>query len=93
MTACSSSIRRKKKLMQTLGIAVKGLGDLDALIPALQVLGRKHLRYGVKPKHYDTVGAALLWTLKKGLGKDFDAKHRAAWSKVYGVLAQTMLDV
>ena len=82
---------QKKKLMHTIGIAVKGLGDLGALVPVVQALGRRHAGYGVKPQHYDTVGSALLWTLKTGLGDGFDAAHESAWTKVYGVLAQTMI--
>lgn len=42
---------------------------------ALQELGRRHVGYGVLPRHYATVGDALLWTLKRGLGQDFG--HRA----------------
>jgi hemoglobin-like flavoprotein len=82
---------QKKKLMQTIGVAVKGLSDLGALVPAVQALGKRHAGYGVKPQHYDTVGAALLWTLKAGLGDGFDGEHESAWGKVYGVLAQTMI--
>jgi hemoglobin-like flavoprotein len=83
---------QKRKLMQTIGVAVKGLGNLDALVPALKALGQKHVDYGVKPADYDTVGTALLWTLEQGLGAGFDAEHRAAWTKVYGLLAKTMLE-
>jgi hemoglobin-like flavoprotein len=83
---------QKKKLMQTIGVAVKGLGDLPALVPAIRALGQKHVEYGVKPADYATVGTALIWTLEKGLGPSFDAEHRAAWTKVYGLLAKTMIE-
>jgi hemoglobin-like flavoprotein len=82
---------QKKKLMQTIGVAVKGLDNLGTLVPAVQALGRRHTGYGVKTEHYDTVGAALLWTLKQGLGDGFGAPNEAAWTKVYGVLASTMI--
>lgn len=82
---------QKRKLMSTIGLAVNGLTNLDALVPVVQALGQRHVGYGVKPKDYDTVGAALLWTLKKGLGDGFDSAHESAWAKVYGVLASTML--
>ena len=49
-----------KKLMTMLDTAVKLLNDMEKLIPAVQKLGIKHLEYGTKIKHYDTVGAALL---------------------------------
>jgi hemoglobin-like flavoprotein len=44
----------------------------------------------VRDEHYETVGAALLWTLEKGLGDAFTPDVRAAWTAVYGVLASTM---
>jgi hemoglobin-like flavoprotein len=74
-----------------LSAAVKGLDDLPSLVPAVQALGRRHVEYGVKPQHYDTVGAALLWTLRKGLGDGFDGVHEVAWTEVYTILSQTMI--
>lgn len=79
-----------KKLMQMIGAAVRGLNDLDKLVPVVQQLGVRHLGYGVEDQHYDTVGSALLWTLEKGLGADFTSEVREAWTTVYGVLAKTM---
>jgi hemoglobin-like flavoprotein len=81
---------QRKKLMQMLTAAVKGLDRLDQLVPVVQELGRRHARYGVVDAHYDTVGAALLWTLEKGLGAEFTPEAREAWATVYGLLATTM---
>lgn len=79
-----------KKLMQMITVAVRGLDDLGKLVPAVQDLGRRHVRYGVKDEHYATVGAALLWTLEKGLGGTFTPEVKDAWATVYTVLADTM---
>ena len=79
-----------KKLMQALALAVKSLDRPEALTPVLQDLGRRHARYGVTDAHYDTVGAALIWTLEQGLGGRFTADVREAWVAVYGVVATTM---
>ena len=79
-----------KKLMQMIGVAVKGLDSLDTLVPAVKDLGRRHAGYGVTDAHYDTVGGALLWTLEKGLGSAFTPDVKAAWTTVYTVLATTM---
>ncbi|MFM9917822.1 MAG: globin domain-containing protein, partial [Rhizobacter sp.] len=79
-----------KKLMSMIGAAVRGLNDLDRLVPVVQQLGVRHNGYGVRPEHYGTVGAALLWTLEQGLGPAFTPEVRAAWTAVYGVLAETM---
>ena len=83
---------QRKKLMQMITAAVKGLDRLEQLVPVVQDLGRRHVRYGVAESHYDTVGAALLWTLEMGLGEGFTAETRAAWATVYALLATTMKD-
>jgi len=87
-----SMIEQRKKLMQMLTAAVKGLDRLEQLVPVVQDLGRRHANYGVAEAHYDTVGAALLWTLEMGLGTAFTAETREAWTAVYGLLATTMKD-
>jgi hemoglobin-like flavoprotein len=79
-----------RKLMGMIGLAVTGLNDLSSLVPAVADLGRRHAGYGVKPQHYDTVGAALLWTLEHGLEDAFTPEVKAAWIEVYGLLAGTM---
>jgi hemoglobin-like flavoprotein len=81
---------QRKKLMQMLTAAVKGLDRLDQLVPVVQDLGRRHATYGVSDAHYDTVGDALLWTLEKGVGTRFIPHTREAWATVYGLLATTM---
>ena len=55
---------QRRKLMQVLTAAVKGLDRLEPLVPAVQELGRRHAGYGVAGRHDATVGAALLWTLE-----------------------------
>ncbi len=81
---------QKQKLMHMLTVVVRGLKRLDQLAPAVQQLGRKHGGYGVQASHYQTVGAALLWTLEQGLGPDFTPEVKAAWVAAYTILATTM---
>jgi hemoglobin-like flavoprotein len=81
---------QRRKLMNMIGAAVRGLDRLEQLVPVVQDLGRKHVGYGVEERHYDTVGAALLWTLEKGLGSAFTPEVKEAWAAVYGLLASTM---
>src|SRR5256885_2683311 len=81
---------QRKKLMQMLTAAVKGLDRLDQLVPVVEDLGRRHATYGVMDAHYDTVGSALLWTLEMGLGRAFTGEVKDAWATVYGLLATTM---
>ena len=88
----SDMAEQRKKLMQMITAAVKGLDRLDQLVPVVQNLGRRHAGYGVQDSHYDTVGAALLWTLEAGLGRQFTPEVKEAWATVYGLLATTMKD-
>jgi nitric oxide dioxygenase len=81
-----------QKLMATLNVAVNGLKRLDTIVPVVQELGRRHVGYGVKDEYYDTVGAALLWTLEQGLGPDFTPDCKAAWAACYGLVSTTMKD-
>jgi len=79
-----------KKLMQMIGVAVNSLARLETIVPAVRALGRRHAGYGVEARHYSVVGAALIWTLAQGLGKDFTQEVEDAWRTAYRVLADTM---
>lgn len=60
--------------------------DMDNLID----MSKRHVGYGVKPMHYDMVGKALLWTLKKGLGSEWNQDVNDAWTECYQSLASEM---
>jgi len=79
-----------EKLMRMVDTAVNALDRLDRVAPAIEKLGVRHHDYGVRPEHYDQVGAALLWPLRQGLGDEFTPEVEAAWGEVYAVLAETM---
>ena len=81
-----------RKLMGMIGTAVGGLSQLEAIVPAVQDLGRRHGKYGVKDQDYDTVATALIWTLGQGLGESFTPQVKDAWVAAYGILAKTMKD-
>lgn len=81
-----------KKLMTMLDVVVKGLDNLETIIPAARASGVRHAGYGVKDQDYDTVAEALLWTLAEGLGDSFDTELKEAWTAAYVVLSTTMKD-
>ena len=83
---------QRKILMQTLTVVVRSLDRLDTIVPAVQALGRRHAGYGVREQHYDTVGAALLWTLEQGLGDAFGDETADAWATAYTTLASVMIE-
>ncbi|KAG8459612.1 hypothetical protein KFE25_000968 [Diacronema lutheri] len=76
----------------TVDTAFGMLRDLPALVPVLQALGKAHAKYGVKPSHYNWIGAALLTTLSQGLGDAFTPEVEQAYATVWGVVAATMID-
>lgn len=78
------------KLMNMIGIAVRGLNNPDSIQKMLTESGRRHVAYGVQDEHYDHVGEALLWTLEKGLGDAFTPIVQDAWVAAYGFMAKTM---
>lgn len=81
-----------RKLMAMIATAVASLEQPDRLVPTIRALGARHVGYGAREEHYVIVGAALLWTLEKGLGHEFTTAVRAAWTKTYALLATTMID-
>ncbi len=82
---------QKRKLIQMLAVAVGGLSKLEEIVPAVEDLGRRHVGYGVVPAHYGSVGAALLWALKQGLGADFTPEVETAWAETFGLLSGAMI--
>jgi hemoglobin-like flavoprotein len=81
---------QRKKLMQMITVAVRGLSRLDELVPAVEALGMRHAGYGVTESHYATVADALLWTLGQGLGAAFTPQVKSAWTETYVTLASVM---
>jgi len=81
---------QRQKLVQALALVVASLDDLAELMPVLEDLGRRHLRYGVVDGDYQTVGEALLWTLEHGLGEAWSPAAADAWTEAYTLTAGVM---
>src|SRR5215470_16633110 len=80
-------VDQRRKLIQALTMVVQGLDHLEALVPTIAGLGRRHAQFGVTYAHYDSVGEALLWTLEQGLGSEWTPEVKVAWSGAYALLA------
>ncbi|WP_432527387.1 globin domain-containing protein [Shewanella sp. GXUN23E] len=82
---------QQRKLIVMLKAAVEALNDLDALVPVLNDLAVRHVKYGAKPEHFTPVGNALLFSLKCQLGdKDFTPEVKEAWIAVLRLVSSTM---
>ena len=82
---------QRRKLMATLAVVVGGLGNLESVLPAASALAKRHVSYGARAEHYPVVGAALLWTLEKGLGDGWTPEVAEAWTAAYGTLSGFMI--
>jgi hemoglobin-like flavoprotein len=81
---------QEAKLMQMFDDIVRSLDQPAELVPEVAALGRRHAHYGVKDGDYESVGAALLWTLEQVLGEAFTPDVREAWSEAYLLVATVM---
>ena len=82
---------QNKKLIDMLNIIIERLENLNELKGEIIAVAKRHVDYGVKTEHYNMVGAALLWTLQKALGKDWTEELKTAWINCYNVLSVTMI--
>ena len=83
---------QSKKLLTMLSYVIAKLDKLDEIIDEVAKLAQRHKGYGVKAEHYTAVGTALLWTLEQGLGTKWNEDLKAAWTEVYTVLSEAMIN-
>ena len=82
---------QSRKLLTMLAYVVARLDKPDSLVADLTQLAQRHVRYGVRDRHYDLVGEALLWTLEQGLGNAWTEETKNAWVACYTLLATIMI--
>ncbi len=83
---------QSKKLFMMLNYVITKLSRLEEVLEEVSALAKRHVGYGVQPVHYATVGAALLWTLEKGLGDKWTEELKAAWTACYTILSSAMIE-
>lgn len=82
-----------KFFLLMIGKVVDMLGpDMDTVEGILLDLGQRHVRYGVQPEFYVSLGQALMTTLEANLKPaDFDQTTKAAWVEVYAAMSHSMI--
>lgn len=80
-------------LATTVLAAAQNIERLEALLPAVQKIGQRHVEVGVKAEHYPIVGAHLLQAIKDVLGDGATEEVLEAWGKAYGVIADIFISV
>jgi NAD(P)H-flavin reductase len=74
---------QRDRLFRALGRIVQSLSTPDEMAAYLSQLGRDHRKYRVEPEMYETVGAALLATLRAFARDAFTREAEEAWTQVY----------
>jgi hemoglobin-like flavoprotein len=87
----SSMKQQYEKLIDMLSAIVARLDDLSEMTLDIKMMALRHESYGVKPQHYRLVGNALLWTIKRGLGNDWNNDLQEAWMAAYTKLSEAMI--
>lgn len=66
----------RAKLASTIRLAIESLRTPESLVPILEDLGRRHVDYGVLPRHLQVFGETLLEALATFDAESWDAPHR-----------------
>ncbi len=88
----NSMPEQSRKLLAMLGYIISKLNNLNDIVYEIVKLAQRHVNYGVREEHYTVVGGALLWTLEKGLGDNWNEELKEAWTSCYMTLSSAMID-
>ncbi|MBK9935937.1 MAG: hypothetical protein IPP61_17815 [Cytophagaceae bacterium] len=89
----SEIVEQSRKLIGMLSYIINRLDNLESIIDEISKLAQRHINYGVLPEHYKPVGESLLWTLKQGLGSNWNKDVEEAWTVCYVTLSNAMIEV
>lgn len=82
---------QKQALIKALAFIVENVDNPDKLVPYLQKMGGRHVKYGTEPEHYSWVGQSLLDTFGAVFGTSWTAEAEESWTAAIEFIAQTML--
>ena len=88
-----ASGEQPKALAMTVLAAAQNIDNLEALLPAVKKIGKRHVEVGILPEHYPIVGKNLLAAIKDVLGDAATDEIIEAWGKAYGVIADLFIQV
>jgi hemoglobin-like flavoprotein len=83
-----------KKLMSSVGSIVAAVENPEVLLPYLQAMGIRHLKYKTENSHYDAVGANLIAVLGEHLAKEgeWTLEMKSAWEEALKTVSQVMIE-
>jgi NAD(P)H-flavin reductase/hemoglobin-like flavoprotein len=83
---------QRSRLLRALVHIVQMVDRPDDLLPFLRQLGRDHRKFGVVTQHYESVGMALLSSVKAYAGPAWTDDVERAWAEAYTIMARAMLE-
>lgn len=83
------SLKQPKALATAILAVAENIDNLDSILPAVEVICKKHVFVNVLPEHYPIVGENLLKAMKELLNVDDEILE--AWGKVYGVISEVFI--
>ncbi len=82
--------QQREHLLKAVVALVTNYDHREDLVPYLEALGGRHVRYGVVPEHYGIIGQALLATLAEVAGEHWTEEYEGAWARMYTFAAEVM---
>ncbi|GIJ30115.1 flavohemoprotein [Micromonospora qiuiae] len=79
------------RLFEAIIAAIHTVDDPESFDEFLRALGRDHRKYHVDASHYDTMGRALLDSLRSIAGDGWDLAYDQAWRDAYAAIVEKML--
>lgn len=83
-------VEQGRRITQMVTVFVGDIGMIEAIVPAVHAMGKRHVEYGVTEPQYATLGESLYWALAQVLGADWTPEVADAWRSTYDLLADTM---
>jgi Globin len=65
--------------------------DLDCAEEMLQLCAKRHVKFGVKPKHFGSLNVAVRQALKRAMGAAYSADMDEAWKEVLSETSKTII--
>lgn len=81
---------QKAKLAHALKLAIDGLHAPERIVDMLRELGRRHGGYGVTPSHFESLGQALVATVREIDAEGWTDEVGRAWRRAYAFLSTAM---
>ena len=80
----------KLQLRSALTVPITGGAHTEVAMQEVVALAHRHVDYGARPEHFGPAKEALLWSLGRHLGAEFDDDTAAAWREAFDTVAGSM---